>query len=931
MSLRRSLFLLVFLATSALAQTTGSIAGHVGDSGGGWLPGVTVEAKSPSMQGSRVAETDARGDYRLALLPPGVYSVSYKLEGFAPETRRGITVSLGKETALDASMKPAASGEITVTAEAPVLDTASTGVATNFSTRAIETLPTGRNYTSVVQVAPGVSSDANPGNTDQDTISVYGSSGAENSFFIDGVNTTGVEYGFQGKQLNFEFIREVNVKTGGYEAEFGRSTGAIVNVITKSGGNDYTGDVFGYDDTDSLQANTKTIVASTPSGFRRSDAGADLGGYFLKDKLWFFGAYDRVRYNTDSALEGGPDVGKIVTSYSRRGLGSAKLTFNAAPNQSIVFSFLQDPRVDTGAIKDANHTLIGDSSTYFGRQDFGGRDLALRYDGTVASSWIFSASAARHRESNSEGPSTADGNVIQYRQVVNDELLFSSGGFGLIQTKNFERKSFGGSATRYLAGHEIKAGLEFETEDADVMKMMSGGQQVDIIRNDVNPSKPIYKHTYWTTPDATVGNAPVSALIASPRHKNTAAYLQDRWTFNNVTVNAGVRWDRQRIIDASGVTQIDMKNDYAPRLGVAWDPRGDHTTKVFASYGRFYEQIPMDLVIRSFSYERQPRIINYSPTSTAPDPAAEADYGTASAILGGFTEPSDPDIKNQYLTEYIVGGEREVVPDVAVGIKGIYRSYGRVVEDFLCADDGTYCIGNPGQGIMKEIFTLDYSQTFPAPKPERKYKGLQLDVTKRYSHNWQAIASYIYSKLDGNYDGEYAPFTNAGADPNISAAYDYYDFFTNGSDLSRITNRGPLSNDRRHQFKVSGVYNTPYKLNVGLSAYWRSGTPLTRYGFSDAYSRYEFFLTERGAEGRTPSNYDADIHLGYPIAFRGATVNILLDIFNILNTQRAVLLDERWGFTEDDNKSPTPVNPDYGKPFLRTPPTSARLGVRITF
>src|ERR1043165_4909763 len=320
----------------------------------------------------------------------------------------------------------------------------------------------------------------------------------------------------------------------------------------------------------------------------------------------------------------------------------------------------------------------------------------------------------------------------------------------------------------------------------------------------------------------------------------------------------------------------------------------------------------MDLVIRSFSYERQPRIVNYSPTSTTPDPNAEADYETDSAILGGFTEPSDSNIKNQYLTEYIVGGEREVVADAAVGIKGIYRTYGRATEDFRGADGGTYCIGNPGEGIMKEIFTLDYSQTFPAPKPERKYKGVQLDVTKRYSHNWQAIASYIYSKLDGNYDGEYA-------------------LFTNGSDLTKITNRGPLSNDRRHQFKVSGVYNTPYKLNVGVSAYWRSGTPLTRYGFSDAYSRYEFFLTERRAEGRTPSNYDADVHLGYPIAFRGATVNILLDIFNILNKQRAVLLDERWGFTEESNNAPTPGTPDGGKPFRRTPPTSARLGVRITF
>jgi len=925
---RRSLFLLVFVATGAFAQTTGSIAGRVQDSSGGSLPGVTVEARSPALQGSRIAVSDARGDYRLALLPPGLYSVSYKLEGFAPETRKGITVSLGKETTADASMKPATSGEITVTAEAPVLDSSSTTVGTNFGTRAIETLPTQRNYAAVVQVAPGVTTDASPSNPDQDTISVYGSSGAENSYFIDGMNTTGVEYGFQGKQLNFEFIREVNVKTGGYEAEFGRSTGGIINVITKSGGNEYSGDVFGYYDNDALQANAKPVVDNALAGFRRNDYGIDVGGYMLKDKLWFFAAYDRVSNRLDHVLPAGPAAGSIVPTNSRRNYGSAKLTYNVAPNQSIVVTYLQDPRADTGAIFDASHSLIGDPSTYLGRQDFGGRDYALRYDGTIASSWIFSATAGRHREANSVGPGTQAGAGIQYRDAVND--FYQTGGFGLIQDKRFDRKAFGGSATRYFAGHEIKGGLDFETQDADVTKAMSGGQQVDVIFLK-DSGKTVYRHFYWTTPDATVANAPVSALVASPRHKNTAAYLQDRWSMNNVTVNAGVRWDRQQIVDAAGVTQIDLKKDYAPRLGIAWDPNGDHKTKVFASLGRFYEQIPMDLVIRSFSYERQPAIINFSPTSTAPDPAAEALYGTGSKILGGFTEPSDPNLKNQYLTEYILGGEREVVTDVAVGVKGIYRSYGRIIEDFLCADDGTYCIGNPGQGIMKQIFGLDYTTLYDAPKPERKYRGVQLDVTKRYSKNWQAMASYIYSKLEGNYDGEYAPFTNVGADPNISAMYDYYDFFTNGSDLKTITNHGPLSNDRRHQFKFSGVYNTPYKLSVGVSAYWRSGTPLTRYGYSDAYGRYEFFLTERGGEGRTPSNYDADLHLGYPIAVRGVTVNVLLDVFNILNTQRAVLLDERWGFAEEDNASPTPVNPNYGKPFLRTPPTSARLGVRISF
>lgn len=164
----------------------------------------------------------------------------------------------------------------------------------------------------------------------------------------------------------------------------------------------------------------------------------------------------------------------------------------------------------------------------------------------------------------------------------------------------------------------------------------------------------------------------------------------------------------------------------------------------------------MDLVIRSFSYERQPRIINYDPTDFHPNPAAEKDFDTPSAILGGFTEPSDPNIHGQYLTEVIVGGEREVMRDVAVGIKGIYRDYGNVIEDFLCQDDGTYCIGNPGKGIMRQVFGLDYTTLYDAPRPVRIYRGVQLDVTKRFSNNWQAIASYIYSKLEGNYDGEYS-------------------------------------------------------------------------------------------------------------------------------------------------------------------------------
>jgi len=157
------------------------------------------------------------------------------------------------------------------------------------------------------------------------------------------------------------------------------------------------------------------------------------------------------------------------------------------------------------------------------------------------------------------------------------------------------------------------------------------------------------------------------------------------------------------------------------------------------------------------------------------------------------------------------------------------------------------------------------------------------------------------------------------------------DFFTNGTDLSRITNTGPLSKDRRHQLEVSGLYVTPFQLSIGFFAYFQTGTPLTRYGFSDGYGRYEYFLTERGAEGRVPSSYEADLHLAYPIPAGPVTVNLLLDVFDLLNAQRPLLLDERWDFQQADNTSPTPTNPGYLKPILRTPPTSVRLGVRVSW
>jgi len=923
-----SLAVILGWVASASAQTTGGIVGRVVDEDGGGLPGVTVEAKSPALQGLRTATSDADGTYRLTLLSPGEYTITFTLEGFATDTKNAVAVNLGRDTTLNTAMRAAAAEEITVFGEAPVLDTNSTALGVNLSTRAIESLPSGRNYTSIVQVTPGISSDANPENQGQSTITIYGSSGAENSYYIDGVNTTGVEYGFQGKELNFEFIQAIDVKTGGYEAEYGRSTGGVINVITKSGGNEFHGDVFGYYDNDSLQSSPDPIVSTggTLLGYTKKDYGFDLGGYLVKDKLWFFGAYDKVKNTTDTRLPVAAG-GTVVQGSSDRDLGAAKLTWNFASGQSLVGSFFQDPRTDGGAINDPEHRLNGDPLTYLGKQEFGGKDYALRYDGIVGGDWVLAAQISRHEEENSIGPASAAGDVIEHRDVARD--FFQTGGFGLIQQKSFTRDAWLGSVERYVARHDLKFGIEAEEEKAEVIKRMSGGQRVDAFEGASGAT--VYRHFYWTTPLATVADAPTSFLSAPTKHKTTTAYLQDRWNIRpNMTLSYGVRWDRQEIFGRFGDKVIDLDKDYAPRLGFIWDPGNNGRSKVFASYGKYFEQIPMDLVIRSFAQERQARIFNYSPTSLSPDPVAEADIDNSSVILGGFTEPADPNMKNQYINEFLAGYEREVLPDVAVGVKAIYRDYAQVIEDFVCTDAYDYCIGNPGEGIMKRIFTYDVSTTFPAPEPKRTFKGLQIDVNKRFSNNWQGLVSYLYSKLDGNYDGEYSPFTNVGADPNISAMYDYYDFFTDGVNFNRITNDGPLSNDRRHQFKFSGVYLTPIKLSIGVSGYYRTGTPLTRYGYFDGYGRYELFLTKRGAEGRQPDTYEADVHLGYPLDVGPAKINFLVDVFNLLNAQRPILLDQRWGFQQSDNAESTPVNPGYKQPLLRSGATAIRLGVRLS-
>jgi hypothetical protein len=261
-------------------------------------------------------------------------------------------------------------------------------------------------------------------------------------------------------------------------------------------------------------------------------------------------------------------------------------------------------------------------------------------------------------------------------------------------------------------------------------------------------------------------------------------------------------------------------------------------------------------------------------------------------VLGGAT-PVDPNLEGQYIDEFLVGYEYEVLPNFAIGIQGTYRELGQVIEDFLISPTEGYFIANPGQGIGSQMTFYDYEEA-NAPEARREFTGVELNARKRYSNGWQVYASYLWSELEGNYDGLFQASTGQ-LDPNINSAFDYADFLINAD--------GKLSNDRTHTFKTSGSYTVQdgalADLTVGLSAYWRSGTPQTAYGYSPGYQNWEYYLTPRGSVGRNPDDYEMDLHFDYPLKVGEYEIQFLVDVFNLLDRQAVINYDQRYNENGD--------------------------------
>jgi len=954
--------------SSAVAQTTGRIDGRVIDEEGSALPGVTVTVASSSLQGQRLTVTGNDGGFRFLALPPGAYAIKAALEGFATLQQEAVQVGLDRTVTLEFTMSSSFEDVMTISGAAPIIDVTSTTGGANFSEQLFEDLPVSRSFQGLAFAAPGV-----VGGGLTNSPSIGGASAAENRYVVDGLDSTDPAFGTSGTSVPFEFIKEVEIKTGGYEAEYGGALGGVLNVITKSGGNDLEGDVFAYYNDDGLQAEAKpTKSLGRTLGYTAYDFGAAVGGALMKDKLWFFAALNPSKTDRDNAT-------RTEVQYTRTDetlYYAGKLTWQLNPSHQVVLSAFGDPTTIDNRMIGSSYGLLG--SNY----DQGADTLGASYNGVLTSNLFAELTAGRfdltlRRDPLSDVPYYEVGSFSRINFAAEQNC---PGDLGLITQENFSTFSFaagcrggtahqedGDSSRDELRGnltwfgntgsiaHEVKLGATVRTvEYTDVSNYpgpsaaalfdSNGGSDAD--GDGVSsPGVPVEDSLAGQRWQLFSGFA---RLIEYDQRSQgdtdeQAIYLQDRVRLNDyLSLNLGVRADafhaKGDLSDVNDNQELDFGfgDMIAPRIGFTWDLTKNGRSKLYGHYGRFYESVPLDINARAFGNEEFNLFWFFYPADGSLPTAENPGVHFYTYRLGGGVKV-DPEIEPMYTEEALLGFEYEVLHNVAVGVKYTQRELGNVIEDISLDGGQTYFITNPGGTVTANPVTgQDLGGPVTFPEPRRDYNAVEVTLNKRFTNSWQLYGSYVHAENEGNYGGLYRQ-DNAQLDPNITSVYDLPSLLQ-GAD-------GLLPNDREHQFKLYGSYLWPFKLVTGFYSQYLTGTPISQLGRHSSYGRQERFVSPRGTYGRTPDTWNVDLHLEYPISLaNGIEVKLVGDVFNITDQQEATIVDQEWTLADETAADPLcggpgtgagtaceQGNPGFGEALRYQSPRTIRLGMKLSW
>ncbi len=936
MSRTRSALILVaaavlLLAGQAWAQNpTGTLTGRVNDEDGGALPGVTVTAESPSLQGTRSTTTEGNGGYKLAFLPPGVYQVSYALEGFNSAIRE-VKISAAQTTPSNITMKLGTVAEAIVVTSQQALISETGTASTTITFDEIEKLPIPRELDDAITLAPGVTNSGFRSSTPV----MAGAPSYENLFLVNGVV---INENVRAEILNLyieDAVKETTTSVSGISAQYGRFTGGVVNAITKSGGNSFDGSFRVNLSNDSWQS--KTPQTGTQTDNINEVYEATLGGYFMKDHIWFFGAArDRATADTASTDFTGTDYGRTDEETRQE----IKLTLSANDKHSVIGSYLDIDRsrtnTDFGTILDLRslNPSRGDPQEITSVNYTG----ILNQNFFVEGQWserLFTIGAG------SGGPrDLIEGTLIRTRgegfrywaptfcgpcddEERNNENLLVKGSYFLSTSGSGTHDFVFGYDTfediRFVVNHQT--GSDFTVYGTDVIRDASGDPVIDPATGSAVPVFGGPGSTPWIRWFAVFNED-----LARPTSFNTNSfYVNDNWQLNDKwSFNVGVRYDENDGIDSAGVNVAD-DSKFSPRLGVNYDVNGDGDLIVRASYATYVAGLNQQAdsaspggAIGSLRYDYRGAPINVGCTVGVDClPADEVlrlvfdwyvsqggvfdlalldanapivGFQNQNSVPGATTQAGPGGLKSPGVNEITVGIAKRL------GTKGLFRGdvilrdwedhYG-VRRDLTTGQVDT----TTGPADIGLIGNFDNGIT-------REYIGLATSFRYRPMDKLNVAVNYTWSELEGNWEGESsnsaANYAGHEADP------EYKEFRWN-------TPTGPLNADQTHTLRAWAVYdlidNERHKLNVSWLENYYSGNPrdvtfsidsrpyVVNPGYADPPSTVTYYPEGKGSAS-TDDVHRSDVALNYAFQFnvgsRDFEVFLQPEIINIFNEDAVI-------------------------------------------